>query len=366
VLASRRTGAPVGLALAVLVVVSAVLAGAYVFVRGPDKAELTVNPQQAPLHADVTKVSLPPAQTLLAGGTEGLWVARQIGNGGAGRLIRFDPSTMQPENQWPLDVRPLGLAVGGGSVWVFGEPGRSGGLPVLLRINAKSGEVLHRLVPAGRSACSTNAFTECDPVVAGGGVWMSLEQQLVKVSLDGTQTERTVQLHGRLWDVAAGAGSLWALADRALYRIDPRTGTSTQLRLGDIGDGLQPNHLAVGQTSVWISSFPTDQARLRIGRLTQVAIGTGTPRIKTFIYPGAASLALLDGGLWIDRFSGQGELDRVSADTGVLTGPIVTNLDDVTDLVTRGGELWAVTWNPTTRARTLVRIRLNPVSGGVQ
>ncbi|MDX6553240.1 MAG: hypothetical protein QOH74_1728 [Gaiellales bacterium] len=348
-----------------LVVVAAVLVGAYIAVRGPQKAELTVRPQQAPLHEVVTKLNLAPGRTLLAGGAEGLWVARQVGTSSVGRLIKIDAPTMQRLRQWPLDLRPRGLAVGGGSVWVLGQPNGHNSLPALIRINPRNGRVLSHVVLAGPSACSSTKFTECDPVVIGGGVWVSLKEQLVKISLDGLRTERAVQFGGHVWDVAAAGGSLWALAERGLYKINPRNGDHTRIRLSDIGEGQQANHIAVGNDSLWISSFPTEQARLRIGRLTRVDITPDTPRIvKTFIYPGAGSLALLDGGLWIDRFSGQGELDRVNASDGVLTGPIVTNLDDVTRLVPLNGELWAVTWNPATRARQLVRVQLNPVTAG--
>jgi hypothetical protein len=352
----------------VVVVVAAVLVGAYFIVRGPDKAELTVRPQQAPLQAVAEHLPLAQGRTYLAGGQEGLWVARQIGTTPEGRLIKVDPATMERLKQSPLDLKPRGLAVGGGSVWVFGQPTGNGGLPALLRVDPKSGKVESRVVLAGPSACSTTKFTECDPVVAGGGVWVSLRNQLTKVSLDGQRSERGAQLEGRVWDVAAGGGSLWVLAERGLYKFDPRSGErQNRISLSEIGEGQQANHIAVGEDSIWISSFPSEQAHLQIGRLTMVDISQDTPRIaKTFIYPGAASLALLQGGLWIDRFSGQGELDRVNADNGALTGPIVTNLDDVTRLVPLSGELWAVTWNPTTRDRNLVRVRLNPVREGAR
>jgi hypothetical protein len=363
VLASRRTGAPIGLALAVLVVVAAVLAGAYVAVRGPDKAQLTVRPQQAPLESEVRSVNLKPGRTVLAGGEEGLWVARQVGTTREGRLMRVDPRTMDMQKQWPLDLEPRGLAVGGGSVWVFGQPTDGSLLPVLARVDSKTGVVKSRLMFARPSACSDVKFTECDPVVAGGGVWVSLEEQLIKVSLDGRRSEVTVPLAGRLWDVAAGAGALWALAERGLYRIDPRTGEDSRVGLAAIGEDQQANHIAVGEDSIWVSSFPQPGSRLHIGRLALIDISGSVPKVaKTFIYPGAASLALLDGGLWIDRYSGQGELDRVNADDGALTGPIVTDLDDVTRLLTLGGELWAVTWNPSTQARKLVRVQLTPAS----
>lgn len=365
VLASRRRGAPLGLALTVVVVVAAVLVGAYIAVRGPDKADLTVRPQQAPLQERVSKLPLAPGRTLLAGGQEGLWVARQVGTTAEGRLIRFDPESMERLNQWPLGLKPRGLGVGGRSVWVLGQPTGRNGLPALLRIHPKNGKVLSQLVLGGRSACSETKFTECDPVVAGGGVWVSLKEQLMKISLDGRSSELAVPLGGQVWDVAAGGGWLWALAERGLYKINPQNGEKTRIRLVDIGEDQQANHIAVGPDAVWISSFPTPNARLRIGRLTKVDTTLDVPKIvKTVIYPGAASLALLDGGLWIDRFSGQGELDRVNADDGVLTGPIVTRLDDVTRLVPLNGELWAVTWNPTTRARQLVRVQLNPVTEG--
>jgi hypothetical protein len=79
------------------------------------------------------------------------------------------------------------------------------------------------------------------------------------------------------------------------------------------------------------------------------------------VYPGAGSLALLGGGLWIDRYDGQGELDRLDEITGALTGPFVVVPDDVTAIAVRGSDLWILSYRPTKNVRTVTEVSLTPV-----
>ena len=80
--------------------------------------------------------------------------------------------------------------------------------------------------------------------------------------------------------------------------------------------------------------LPTERADLGINRLTLVDPRNGANKVvRTLPYPGGGSLALLSGGLWVDRFDGQGELDRLDSRNGSITGPIVVIPGDVTWIV---------------------------------
>ncbi len=112
---------------------------------------------------------------------------------------------------------------------------------------------------------------------------------------------------------------------------------------------------------MWISSFPTGKAELGINRLTQVdPQPSATKVVSSRPYPGDGSLALLSGGLWVDRFDGQGELDRLDASDGTITGPIVVVPGDITWIVPMRHELWITIYKAASNRRELDRITLTP------
>jgi hypothetical protein len=154
---------------------------------------------------------------------------------------------------------------------------------------------------------------------------------------------------------------LWALAETALYRID-NAGVRQRISLRDaFGPGLHSNNVVASKSAVWISSFPTERADLGINRLTMVDPRSGASKVlRTLPYPGGGSLALLSGGLWVDRFDGQGELDRLDSRNGSITGPIVVIPGDVTWIVTRQNELWVTIYKASGHRRELERITLIP------
>ena len=77
---------------------------------------------------------------------------------------------------------------------------------------------------------------------------------------------------------------------------------------------------------------------------------------------GLGSLALLSGGLWVDRFDGQGELDRLDARDGSITGPILVVPGDITWIVTLKDQLWITVFKAASDRRELLRITLTPTS----
>ena len=88
----------------------------------------------------------------------------------------------------------------------------------------------------------------------------------------------------------------------------------------------------------------------------------GMTVVRTLPYPGAGSMALLSGGLWVDRFDGQGELDRLNAQDGRITGPIVVTTGDITWIASQPSELWVTVYTASGDRRELDRITLKPAS----
>ena len=246
-------------------------------------------------------------------------------------------------------------------MWVLGGD-RTGSQTTLLRLDPHTLRVSHRLVIAGASACATNLFASCNPVVVDDGVWVPMLDRVVHVSADGRMADRTLIVGGHVWDVTASGPNLWALAETALLRIDRATGVYQRIPLRDVlGAGIHSNHVVASRRAVWISSFPTSDAELRISRLTLVdPTGDATKVVRTLPYPGAGSIALVAGGLWVDRFDGLGELDRLDARDGSITGPIVVTGADVTWIAPRGNELWVTLYKSAGSRRELDRITLTP------
>jgi hypothetical protein len=342
-----------------------VLGGAYLAVRAPGSGSaLVVRPQRAPVKAKLGPViNLGRARTLLAGGPAGLFVAQQPRHGKIGRVSRVNTATGELGRPVTLDEAPLGLAVGEDAVWVLAG-GRLAGMTTLLRLDPVTLHVTRRLMIPSSSACATHPFASCDPVVASDGVWVPLIDSLMHVTPDGSTADRSVSLNGHVWDVTISGGSLWALAETALYRIDEVTGVYQRISLrSELGAGMHSNHVVASSSAVWVSSFPTSRATLPINRLTLIDPRGDVPKVvRTLPYPGAGSLQLLSGGLWVDRFDGQGELDRLDARDGSITGPVVITSDDVVWIAVHEKQLWMTMFHANGNLRRLRELRLTPAS----
>ena len=301
----------------------------------------------------------------MASGPAGLWVARQPQTGPPGLLERIDTSTGRPEHAYRIKILPQGIAVGQGVIWVLGTKPNDD-LATLLRIDPSSGRVEHRLQLVEPPSCATEKFANCYPVATADGVWVPLLDEIVHVNRSGTMADQTVQLTGHVWDLTGSLGQLWALAETAIYRITERT-------------GAQPCGSASSSTWAWACSRTTSSPTAtrcgsrasrsvtttnpgRLTRIDPVGQGQGPQVSVSRIYPGAGALALVDGGLWVARFDGQGELDRLNAATGTLTGPFLVMPDDPTVLVQRGDDLWVLSYQSTGNVRTVTKVTLTPTA----
>jgi hypothetical protein len=292
-----------------------------------------------------------------------VFVVRQPRHGSAGKITIVNTALAKLGRSQPLDVLPLGLGVDRDAVWVLGGD-RLGNTTTLLRLNPHTLHVTERLVLAKASSCATHPFASCNPVPVADGVWVPLVDRIIHVSADGRTADRNVPLGGHVWDLTASGNTLWAVAETGLYRIDGSTGLYQRISLRPaLGVGLHSNHVVASRTAVWVSSFPTNRADLGIDRLTLVDPGAAGVRVvRSLPYPGAGSMALLSGGLWVDRFDGQGELDRLDAQDGSITGPIVVTTGDITWIASQPSELWVTVYKASGDRRELDRITLTPTS----
>ncbi len=347
----------------VLVASAIVLAVAYVVVTDPGTGtDVTARGHRAPVEATVgPAVSLGRGHAVMAAGPAGLWVARQPPTGSPGEVERIDTSTGTPEHAYQINILPQGIAVGRGVIWVLGTRPNDH-MASLLRIDPTSGRVQHRLQLAEPPSCATEKFASCYPVATDDGVWVPLLDEIAHVNRSGTMADKTVPVNGHVWDLTGSLGQLWALAETAIYRITERT--RDRLRIGlkkNVGVGVQSNHVTTDGHSVWVSSFPRDTTT-NPGRLTRINPSQPPQVTVSRIYPGAGALALVDGGLWVARFDGQGELDRLNAATGALTGPFKVMPDDPIVLVPRRDDLWVLSYRSTGNVRTVTKVTLTPAA----
>jgi hypothetical protein len=352
------------LRVVVVVALSAiVLAVAYVVVSDPGSGtDVIARGHRPPVRGQVgPAMALGRGHAVMASGPAGLWVARQPQTGPPGVLERIDPSTGMPEHAYRIKILPQGIAVGQGVIWVLGTA-PSADLATLLRIDPSSGRVQHRLLLAEQPSCATEKFANCYPVATTDGVWVPLIDEIVHVNRSGTMADRTVPVNGHVWDLTGSLGQLWALAETAIYRITERTRASLRIGLKpSTGVGVQSNHVTADDHSVWVSSYPRDSTTAP-GRLTRITPAAAPQVTGSQIYPGAGALALVDGGLWVARFDGQGELDRLNAATGALTGPFLVVPDDPTVLVARGDDLWVLSHRSSGNVRTVTKVTLTPAA----
>ena len=361
---SRLSGsvAPLLRAGLLVVLIVSVLFAAYVVVTDRNTSpDVVAHGHEPPVVASLgVPVPLGRGRAVMASGPAGLWVARQAPAGAPGRLLQLDTDTGKPVHTYPLSIEPEGIAVGHGVLWVLGvEKGHKQAM--LMRVDPRDGSVEHRVQLAEPPSCATHLYASCYPVATHDGVWVPLLDRIVHVTPSGSMADQTVQLTGHVWDLTSGGHDLWALAETALYRIDERTGVSQRIALRDkLGPGVQSDHLVADRHSVWVSSSAMDPAH-DSSRLTRIdPTGQAARVVLSRLYPGAGSLALVDGGLWVERFDGQGELDRLDALTGALTGPFIVVPDDPVVLAPRNGDLWVLSYRSSGNQRTVTKMSLSP------
>ena len=151
-----------------------------------------------------------------------LWVTsfdpyRCSGNRCFGRLTQFDVRSARVIGRF--DVRtPVGIAVGFGSLWIVDHRGMA-----LMRFDPRTRKTVARIsVRLGREG--TFDGPELD-AVGFGSVWVSHPSQDSVVRVDPRTNKIVARIrfpHGATpVSFAVGAGSIWVLGPKRVFRIDP-------------------------------------------------------------------------------------------------------------------------------------------------
>jgi len=121
-----------------------------------------------------------------------------------GRVIRIDPAPMQADGSFDLGFRPGGIAAADGALWVT-DPLRN---------------AVHRIDPAtgrGESRDVETVGLEPRAIVAGSGsIWVANTGDGTVSRIDPSMGDAvaTIPVGGRPYQIAAGAGTVWATIDR--------------------------------------------------------------------------------------------------------------------------------------------------------
>jgi DNA-binding SARP family transcriptional activator/ABC-type transport system substrate-binding protein/streptogramin lyase len=219
-----------------------------------------------------------------------------------GDLTRLDPTTGKEVTTLGLGIKPSGLAVGEGSVWVTGEDS-----PILLRIDPTVNEVADRFELPMKGVVTDNTG---DVAVGAGSVWVghgAFNPGAWVERLDprtGRVQKRFSILAGDVDHLAFGDGALWVGSSPSgeLRKIDPRTNEVAFMRV------LQSELccVAAGGGYVWAASNPE-------GVVWKVAAnGSRLPTIK--LGSPVASLTYANGALWA-ALGEEGKVVRIDPTT---------------------------------------------------
>jgi streptogramin lyase len=102
-----------------------------------------------------------PLTVVVAEGT--VWVGDCCDANGAGRIWKIDPETATAQHTIPIDADPIGIAAGGGSVWVTSSVG------TVVRIDAETSE-LDEVLQLG--------YEPVEAVLADGQLWITVVEQV--------------------------------------------------------------------------------------------------------------------------------------------------------------------------------------------
>jgi hypothetical protein len=181
---------------------------------------------------------------------------------------RVDPATATVVDRYRVKTRAVGIAVGGGSLWVVDRLNNS-----VAAFDLRTGRE-QRTVAVG-----------WDPIFTGfgyGSLWVSnSDSGSVSVVDPGIAKPRTIEGITRPMGVAVGDGAVWVASPDGptVTRIDPDTrkvvATIPVAGIGGVSGGVY--HLAVGAGGVWVVD-EDDQEVIRIDpRTNRVAARISLP-----------------------------------------------------------------------------------------
>jgi len=199
-------------------------------------------------NAVVATIAVAPRPAQITVTSEAVWVAHFL----QPVATRIDPVTMSTTLRELPGAELTGAAGDGPTVWLLSN------LPqTLIHLDDSGREIKHSDVTP--TASRIRSFLAAWWLAVGeGGVWVAHPNQDVVTRSDlasGALTASVPVRIGRLFGVAVGGASVWAVTDRALLRIDPaanRVGAKAEFsRAEPIGF----TGIAFGEGAAWVTNY---------------------------------------------------------------------------------------------------------------
>jgi YVTN family beta-propeller protein len=195
-------------------------------------------------------------------------------------VAAIDAKTNRVVADVPVGLRPSGVVVGEGSVWVANEDAST-----VSRIDPKT----HKVSTIQIGAPAT------DIALGSGAVWVADgdDESVTRIDDRFGSVQDTIDLHSgaslepqSVFAIATGDDGVWATSGaHQVVRIDPRTDASA----GSTHVALSPLALAYGEGALWVASA------LRLSRIEPATNAvTGSTAV-----PGAAAVAAGHGYVWL-------------------------------------------------------------------
>jgi streptogramin lyase len=250
-----------------------------------------------------------------------------VSNGPKGTVHQLDPKTNTVLAAVATGKEPCaGLAVGFGSLWVpncgdktlarvslkeakleatlpFGVPDSEGGIASgagSIWIMTDKNGTLTRIDPATNKAVAEIYVAAGSYTVAFGedAVWVTSTEKnvLSRVNARTNVVEQTITVGPRPRFLTVGEGSVWTLnqGDGSISRVDIKTNkVVATIEAGIPGGG---GEIAVGEGSVWVTSFEFPITRIDIG---------SNKVVQQFYGPGGDAIRFGLGSVWLSNLRAQ-------------------------------------------------------------
>jgi DNA-binding SARP family transcriptional activator/DNA-binding beta-propeller fold protein YncE len=193
---------------------------------------------------------------------------------------RIDPKKVEVVQRYRVRSRAVGLAVGGGSLWVVDRL-----VNAVTRIDLRRGTV------------EGSISVGFDPLVATfgfGALWVAnSDEGTVSIVRPGVERVETVAVRDKPFGIAAGEGAVWVGSNDwgTITRIDPDTRRAIRhISIGAVPTGLYS--VVVGAGSVWVPDWLGNEV-IRLDPQTNKVVA----RIKLAASP--RDIAIADGKVWV-------------------------------------------------------------------
>ena len=248
-------------------------------------------PAKATIEGDPVPVGKLPVN--LAHGQEALWVTNRDGLS----LSEVDGEPAKEVEQIDLGVKPEGVAVGDGSIWVS---------------TLGQGELL-RLDPGGSELARIAIGGPGGAVAFGrGAIWVANTggDTLLKVDPDTNAVERETTVGASPYGIAIGDGGIWVSnrGQDSIMRINPANGHPED----PIAVGPNPKGIAVANGAEWVANADATT-------VSEVVNGSEVKRIEVGQEPRGVVAAF--GDVWV-TVGGADQVARIDPDAAEVVQTI--------------------------------------------